>query len=357
MYTRRGSYFLTAIIVFSFGFAALGQESSCSQILKKAQATFDEGRIYEIEDMLMPCFENGFNKSEQVAAYKLLTLTYLYSNEKSKAEETMMKFLKLEPEYEINPSIDPAEFINLYNSFRTTPALLVGLKAGMNGVDVDVKKNFNLDNSSVSRGKYRSQPGFQVGVFVEKPLSQRLSVMTEVNFLREGYEYTDSLFDYASVVYTENLSWLQVPVLFNFKFGKSKKFIPYASVGGTVSYLLKSEGIANRKDKVDDNNQREVLDRKFDMKDQRNAFNFSVVVAAGLKVKDVIGRGYIFADFRYSRGLRNIVDTEMRFSKPELIYDYLYLDNDILINSLQISLGYSLPIYKPKLKKVKDKNS
>lgn len=353
MLTPGSSLFFTGIFLLVFSFTANSQETSCSQVLKKAQATFDEGRIYQIEEMLTPCLENGFSKPEKVAAYKLLTLTYLYFNEKAKAENAMMQFLKLEPEYEINPSIDPTEFINLYNSFRTSPALLVGLKAGVNGVDVDVKKNFNLDNSSIQRGQYRSLPGYQVGLFLEKPLSQRLSVLTEVNFLNEGYKYTDSLFDYASLVYEEKLSWLQVPVLFTFKFGNSKKIIPYASLGGTVNYLLQAEAVANRKDKMDDGNQREVLDRKFDMKDQRNAFNFSVTLAAGLKIKDVIGRGYIFADFRYTRGLRNVVDGENRFSKPELIYDYLYLDNDILINSLQASLGYSLPIYKPKLKKVK----
>jgi Neuraminidase (sialidase) len=81
-----------------------------------------------------------------------------------------------------------------------------------------------------------------------------------------------------------------------------------------------------------------------------------LIASAGIKVKDVIGRGYIFFNIRYSYGLNNIVNSKNRYSNPVLMYNYLYIDNNYKINSFQYSIGYSYPLYKPKLKKVKMKD-
>ncbi|HEY8402508.1 MAG TPA: hypothetical protein VIK89_14670, partial [Cytophagaceae bacterium] len=133
--TRKSFYTFLLIAVLPGLVKAQSTENNCTQTLKKAQNTYDQGRIFEIADMLQPCIENGFTKEEKTSAYYLLTLTYLYFNEREKAEKAMLEFLKLNPEYEIKN--DPAEFVNLYNSFRTTPAFLIGGRAGIGGVDVD----------------------------------------------------------------------------------------------------------------------------------------------------------------------------------------------------------------------------
>lgn len=330
-----------------------GQSNDCSQVLQKAADTYKEGRISEIADMLQPCLESGFTKQEKVEAYRLLTLTYLYFNEREKAENAMINLLKNEPEYKLRQA-DPAEFVNLYNSFRTSPILLIGAKAGTNGVDVDVKRNFSLDNSGVHRGKYNSNLGIQGGLFLQFPVSKNISVLTEFLYTVKSYTYKDSLFGYANLEFPEKQAYLEVPVLVNYNF-MSGKWVPYFNLGGSFAYLLQAKASPVRTDKTSGNNQRELKEGAVSVKDLRNPLNFNLIASAGIKVKDVLGRGYLFVDLRYTRGLNNIANPDHRYSDPKLMYDYLYVDNNININSFQYSLGYSYPLYKPKLKKKKQK--
>ena len=66
------------------------------------------------------------------------------------------------------------------------------------------------------------------------------------------------------------------------------------------------------------------------------------------------GNKNIFSDvFRYSKGLRNIVDKSTRYdmsidARQRLTTDYQYLDPDYSINQYAVTLGYIISIYKPK---------
>ena len=65
--------------VFMLLFASRVQaQSSCAQTLRNARATYDQGRLHELPDLLAGCIGNGFTQQEKVEAYKLLTLAYIY---------------------------------------------------------------------------------------------------------------------------------------------------------------------------------------------------------------------------------------------------------------------------------------
>ncbi len=332
-------------------------QNNCPQTLKKAQDTYDEGRISEVPDLLDPCLKdkNGFTKEERIDAYKLLTLTWLYFNEKGKAEESMHNFLVLNPEYEINELIDPTEFINLYNSFRTTPVLIYGLKIGFNGQDVNVIRNFSVDNSNTNRGKYRSPVGIQFGLSFEIPVKKRFSILTEFNFTKKNYQYNDQILQFATVEFIEKQTLLEVPVLLHFNLSK-KKFCPYVNVGGTFSYLASAKTNVTRKDDLDG----QLLDvpgPELKIANLRHRMMYNASIGAGFKLKNVISNGYLIVDLRYNIGLRNVVKPENRGTNKELLYNYLYLDNDFTMNSFVVSVGYALPKYKPKIKKSKSAKS
>jgi hypothetical protein len=336
------------------GAMVYGQNSNCSETLIKAQDTYKEGRINEIEEMLKPCLETGLSKQEKIEAYRLLTLTYLYFNEKEKAQGALILLLKNDPEYKIR-QIDPTEFVNLFNSFRTTPVLLVGVKFGVNAADIDVKKYFSLDNSDLARGKYKSNVGIQGSLFAQFPLSKSMSLITEFQYDVRKYTYTDKLFGYASLTLAEKQTYLELPVLLNYNFGKGK-LVPYVNLGASFAYMMKASVLPVRVDETGDDNQREIKEGEISVKSLRKKMNYNMVAGAGLKIKDVLGRGYLFIDLRYTRGLNNVVNTDNRYSNDDLLYKYLYVDNNIKINSFQYSVGYSYPLYKPKLKKVRAKD-
>jgi hypothetical protein len=327
-------------------------QNNCPQTLKKAQDTYDEGRISEVPDLLDACLKNkdGFTKVERIDAYKLLTLTWLYFNERTKAEESMHNFLVLNPEYEINEALDPTEFINLYNSFRTSPVLIYGFKLGLNGQDINVIRNFSVDNSAENRGKYKSILGKQIGLTFEIPFKKRLSLLTEFNITGKSYKYTDEILGFAKVDFTEKQTLVEVPILLHINLSK-KRFMPYVNFGGTLGYLVGAKAIVTRKDDVEGTKQ-DVPGPEQKIAHLRHKLMYHASIGAGFKLKNVISNGYILVDLRYNIGLRNVVNPANRTSNPELIYNYLYIDNDFTMNSLVFSVGYALPKYKPKIKKV-----
>jgi hypothetical protein len=335
-----------------------GQTNNCSEILIKAQDIYKEGRINEIEELLKPCLETGLSKQEKIEAYRLLTLTYLYFNEKEKAQNSLVLMLKNDPEYKIR-QIDPTEFVNLFNSFRTTPLLLIGVRLGVNATDVDVKKYFSVEQSDVARGKYTSGAGIQGSLFAQIPLSKRLSMITELQYTVKKFNYADKLFGFASLTSSEKQTYLELPILLNYNFTKSK-VVPYVNAGGSFALMMKSSMVPVRVDETGDNNQREIKEGEIIVTSLRKKMNYNLVLGAGVKIKDVLGRGYLFVDMRYTHGLNNVVNTKIRGTKDEtsdyLMYNYFYSDNDFKMNSFMYSVGYVYPLYKPKLKKVRAKD-
>src|SRR6185503_8750501 len=93
----------------------------------------EQGRLHELPEIVAECLrkspkEGGFTKEEKKETYRLLTLAYIYLEEPEKADQMMLELLKTDHFFEINPALDPAEFIALYKKHRTTPLFRVGAK-------------------------------------------------------------------------------------------------------------------------------------------------------------------------------------------------------------------------------------
>ena len=106
----------------------LTNAQDCAQSLRLASSSYDQGRLHEIPELLKKCLDNGFTSIEKVNAYKLLALSYLYLEEPEKADEAMLELLNTDHFFEPNQAVDPAEFIGLYNTFRTKPLFSIGVK-------------------------------------------------------------------------------------------------------------------------------------------------------------------------------------------------------------------------------------
>ncbi len=328
-------------------------QNNCPQVLKKAQSTYDEGRISEVYNLLEPCLKakNGFSKEEKIEAYKLLIFTWLYFNERIKAEECMLQFLTLNPEYKLNEIIDPPEFKNLYINFRTTPILIYGFKFGLNTQKINIIRNFSVDNSMSTLGKYSYALGLQVGINVEIPLQKKWSLLTELNLVSKKYNYSDKVLGFAKIKFKEKQTLIESPFFFQFNITK-KNFSPYIVAGGAFSFLLWDNALASRTDHLT-TTMLEVSGPELKIVSLRHRLLYSASVGVGFKWKNVIGNSYMILDLRYYKGLKNLVKSENRHSNSDLVFDYLHLDDDFKMNSIVLSIGYSLPYYRPILKKNK----
>lgn len=335
---------IAVLLLFS---SSLNAQNTCSQSLIKAQFTYYEGRVEEIPLMLEACLKDGFTTDEKLQAYRLLTLTYLYMNEPANAEKVMLDFLQLNPTYTINEAVDPAEFINLYNQFRTWPVYLTGIKAGINSTYVNILQAYSTDNTYTSHAVYTPAFSYQTGIILEIPLKKRFSGIAELYLSGKKFTYNNEFFKYSKLQETESQNRIDIPLLLNYNF-PGKKIIPYLSGGITNSLLMKSQMEVRRID-VDSINavQIETKGPNITLSSKRRLFTFSGTINLGFKyTRD---RNIFIVEGRYSMGLNNMVKKGKRYAEQsEQIFTYGYIDNDFTLRSFSISVGYLIPVYKPR---------
>jgi len=339
-------------LVFISG--VVSAQQSCTDKLKTAEELYEMGQIDKVEPLLDDCLRNGFDKEQKVKAYRLLALCYLYYNEEEKATTMMAELLKVDPEYRINRSKDPSEFIYLHNKFRTRPVCIIGFKAGGGLLGFADMKNFNDINSAHANGSYQPNASLIGGVSVEVPVYKSLAVSTEVLYNLYSYTYSrEQVLNYTDIEMTEDISSLNVPLLLQWNF-EGKDFTPYINAGMNFSLLLKSSATFNRLDS-DGTFSQEPISGTIDLSESRNAMNMGLCGSIGFRWKNILGKGYLSAEVRHVRNLKSHVEAADRAQDLEMVYSYLTTDNTMKMYQTYFFVSYKIPIYLAKQKRKKRK--
>ncbi|MFA6403572.1 MAG: hypothetical protein WCX31_18405 [Salinivirgaceae bacterium] len=106
MIPRFTTPFLVLVLLMSLSFVGKAQDD-CVVKLNEAEKLYEEGKIEKIPEMLNSCIESGFNKENKITALRLLTLVYLFDDNLIKAESSLLRLLKEDPEFKTNQAIDP----------------------------------------------------------------------------------------------------------------------------------------------------------------------------------------------------------------------------------------------------------
>ncbi len=326
--------------------ANLFAQNECGFLLQRAQKLYEDGNLQPISALLDSCLNDGFTPEEKIQAYKLLILANLYDDKPAKAETLMYDFLEYEPEYRLSAT-DPAEFYQLYNSFRTSPSFSIGFSFGTNYTFINPTHRYGVYNLNQSQERYiASKSGYQFGFRFNRYLVDHLECNLELIAKQQTFEYRNTMFDFSELSYIETQSRLELPVLATVNFGQSI-ISPLFRFGFSFNYLLDAKATATRRYVV--NLRAPITGSSIPSKSNRKDLDISTIAAFGLRYK--IKRGYIVFDIRYSYGLTNIVNTKTRYSNSELIYKYFYIDNDMKIRNISFSLSYERSFYKA-MKKV-----
>lgn len=351
-------YFFCVLIFFSV--KSFSQTATCAQTLRLARATYEQGRLHEIESQLKGCLETGFTKDEKqlkVEGYKLLCLSYIYLEEPEKADEAMLNILKADHDFQINPAIDPAEFIGLYNTFRSKPLFSFGLFVGPNASFPTVTENFAISSSAAGLGKYSTKVSVQIGLAFEKHLAGKFTAAPELSLSNRAFSYSNpKLFTYDSSQNSSargtgdiKQSWLDLNLLVQYKVGK-RALNSYVSFGPNIGLLL---------------NTTNALETKFttgtvtsgppiDFKSNHKSLGFSLIGAAGIKYK--FGAVYITANVRYQFGLSKVIDVDKK-SNPVATFDNLYSSNVYSQQNTAVLVGFIFPFFNPKKLNVPKKST
>jgi len=318
--------------------------------LERAENLYQNGNVDSIPKLILPCLQSfgAFNDEEKTRAYKLLILSYIFQDNQQLATEQMLKFLKFKPDYRLTDA-DPLEFEDLYNEFRTTPIISVGVSVGINSVFVKVLSNYYLfDKTNVSQN-YATKYGYSIGIKANRLLFKNNELDFECSLRQSSYTFNCNYYQFTQVSMTENMMFLDLPLSVVHIFGK-KTFAPFIQIGAAFSYLVGDNASLLRS--YFDGVHTDITGSAINVISQRNQFYYQPFVAAGIKYK--VGRGNLYANIKYNFGLANFVNGGSRYNNSELIFKYFYVDNDFKINTFSFNVGYLFSFYKPVKLKSKD---
>lgn len=336
-------------IFFLIPMLVLGQ-NDCALNLKEAQQMYDDGRIEKIPGLLSSCIEDGFDREERITALRLLTLVNLYEDQYDKAENTMLELLSLDPEYKINTSIDPAEFISLYKLFKTEPAFSVGLGGGINYSLPYWSQLYGIHNVNLSTPDYSSAgTGFQVGARFTYHYKPLWDIIIEPTLINYKYDYNENIFTHSKVFSQTSGNRLAFPISVQYFFYNFSKFNFAAEAGLSYSILLSENSTFVRS--YTNGELPDVTGPDINTSPLKNKHNICSLL--GLQLNYKIKHAYIFLNARMQLSMNNATLNSERNAIPELEYKYFYTENDLFIHRTSCTIGYSYSFYLHKKKNQK----
>ncbi len=354
---------------------SLASAQTCEQRLDQIKEAYRNGSIDDVvagENPLENCLrQKNLSREDEIEAYKYLTIIYLYLNRNQEATTNMQSFmrkrLKSNPDYSPRREIPESgipEFIQLFYQLRYWPTFYWGGKMALNFSNIRVNETFSVDRSNLNRGTYESQLGFQLGASFEIPVSksQPFFLVTELFWSRSTYRFQDRVLDFAEIDFLENQDWISLPILCKYYLRRRERrdqsiknrFQPFAEIGGSVDFLLRAQADVRRVDNLsglEGGGSRDPIEQEnlnLISEKQRKRLNYFLIFGAGLKLKNFLKTGGdLLLSGRYHWGLGALVNQDQRYANPELIYNFGYVDSDIKLNLISLSIGFLLPNYNP----------
>ncbi|OHX65946.1 porin family protein [Flammeovirga pacifica] len=318
----------------------------CEEAFNKANTFYNEGKLLQVPTILQNCIDSKFeSSSKQLSARRLVILSYLYSDRIDEAEMAMMDLLRENAEYKPTSS-DPAELRNLWKKFRTRPIMSLGIFGGATYNQANVKQTFGVGPEVNHQDvEYKSALNFKVGVSFNYFLSHHLQINASPNYESVAFETVERPLNYSTSTLKETQNYFDIPLTLRFVILPNKKMKPFIGFGGSAKLLLNSsiEGIMD----YDNDEIADIEATPIDITSQRKALMYGGLLQAGFYLKTRYSHWTVMASYYYA--LQNFNLPNQRYSNNELIFSYGYVDNDVRMDVLTLTVGIAIDFYKPKI--------
>lgn len=339
-------------IFFIIGASQLAK-AQCTEALNRARAEFDNGNVERVSAILYPCIKE-LSKENQVEAYRLLSISYLYMDDPMGAETSFLALLEIDPEFRVSPA-DPVELLYLSKQYITTPIISYALKAGANISTVTVLHSYSADGNS-STGNYRPLVGFNIQGELDLHFNKTFSLMIQAEIASWSYGKETTIFEADPQELTSNRFNLQasIPIALKYTFSGEKTF-PYLYAGYSPSYTILAQTAKETRDPI---RGEEVPAQTLNLKPQTNSFNNSLIFGIGLekRIGQRFGYKYLSFDLRYRMGMSNMTNEKTVYETAAFpdnavhLWEQLEIDDAYRWNSFEFTVGYVWPQYKPRAK-------
>lgn len=326
---------LILILSFSFGLSVNAQTKD-DALLSRAASSYNNGAFLKVIDLTNEISDSASN-AVLFQKYRLKALSELAFAQNNAAIESVEHMLELNPTYKFNPITDPDELNVLLRKLRVIPKLNLGLSLsiGSNTTYAKATKAYTVARNSKS---YSSQNTMIFSIDGGYNFSNRSGIgISIINAVKE-YSIEYKVQDFR-INLTERLNYIDFPISYKLKLIEANRISLYAHLGGFIGYLYQTDNGINSLNYTD-NSSKEI--RSFSADKRKVSWNAGGLVGVSLQYN--MRKGSVVLNCSYLNGLTNTVNAKNRYTNPQLLHDYYYLDDDIQLNNLSFGLGYIINI-------------
>ena len=314
-------------------------QEECGDVLNSAGKSYELGRFNEAIGQLTGCMWT-LSGPERARAWRLLALSYLFTDRPEEADNAVLQMLELDPHYVPNPTVDPPELLQLLDEYTIFPRFSIGGRAGMVVSTRKVTDAFGVAGRTTPTelaGEKVLAFGSDLGAHLEFAASKSIMLAQDILWSTRSVSYrVDNRQPSIRTEYTERLVYLNLPISIRYQFDAGD-FFPYLHLGYFTQILLSaSSDIESVSDTAG------AASGIRTTEDRRSSSNPGLVAGAG--VNFVLGNGLLAVEGRYEYGLTSVVIQKNRYTDLDRAFQFLYLDNDFSLRNLGLQVGYTIPL-------------
>lgn len=306
---------------------------TCLDNIYNANKLLEEGDADACISLILPCSYDTTDESFRWQTYKLMALAYWLKGNTDSSLLYTEKMLVINPTYRPNALKDLQEFINQLNSVAIIPRFTMGLTIapGSNIIFSESRKSYVLSDYSKT---YSNLSSFQFGANVGYYLNSKLKVEAAILATEKKYNINYRFSDWKIQV-AERLTYIDFPITANYFFGKRAK-TKFSLQGGLFGGYLLYDANDFKSSLEKDNKNYELINAN--ALERRNRFNYGLTAGLGVNFKVKTGQVSLLANYFYS--IPKINKESKRYDYAQQIYTYYYIDDDIVLHNLALSIAY-----------------
>jgi hypothetical protein len=314
--------------------AGLVAQSDCTNYLDQAITLYNSGKFDQVIKTINQCSVTETDPVKQWQYSRLLAESYLELNDLTMAKSAVENMLEKNPTYKPNSLEDSKQFINLLNSVMVVPrfSLSFSASAGLNISYPSIIKSFGITNDPKT---YQNGKGIQFGLHSGYSFTKRWSAHLGANFTENNFSLRYSVVE-QQFKYSEKLTYLQVPLFSRFQIKPKGNLKIYVDAGFHTGFLTNAKyNIERTSSTFFESSNLLNIDRS------GSRSNVILGLLAGTGISYKLKEGHVFLQMNYIYSLTNLNKMDTRKNDENLIYNYFYIDDDLRINNLAFSLGYT----------------
>jgi hypothetical protein len=251
------------------------------------------------------------------------------------ARLSVIEMLKLNPNYKPDIINDPSDLVALLTSVNIIPKFSLGLSLAF-GSNTNLPEITNVYMLSNQTKTYTARTNTQISIAGSFQLNKHLSIVGMARLVPKAFDLNIA-FEAWDINVSEQLNYLQVPLMLKVNPLYGKRIRPYLQAGAYTGFLLSTTNSFYANNSASDANYSLINLSSYN---RRNNMEWGACMGAGVDMK--LGNGILSVNSNYFRSMTNITNINTRYNHPEISFPFYYLDDDIRFHNFSISLGYAL---------------